>query len=430
MQPREQALEVPEDQLAGLAEGVLTAASGVRRERSLDGMLGGLLGGEALLLIEGSSEALLVDAKGWQTRAVDEPPSEAISRGPREGFVETLQLNTALLRRRIRDRKLVFKAMALGRRTKTTVVIAYLEDLARPDLVSEVTKRVSSIDIDGVLDTGYLAEFITDAPLSPVNTVGSTERPDVVASRLLEGRVAILADGSPFALTVPSLLVESFQSPQDYYMSPVFQSMVRFTRYLAFLLSVLTLPLYVAINTYNQELIPTPLLLTIAASKEGTPFPAVVETAIMLLFFEVLREATLRMPRVLGQVVGVVGALVIGQASVQAGLVGAPMVIATALTAISSFVVPGATELGAVCRVLFLTLAATLGLFGLVMGGFLVLTHIASVTSFGVPVLSPVISDRPSDLKDTAVRVPWWAMLTRPHGLPKSRRMRQNTERR
>lgn len=413
------------NKIAELAEAALVVAGGVERVSSLKVMLGALLGGQAVVLFDDSTEGLLINARGWQSRAVDEPPSEAVTKGPREGFVETLQTNTSLLRRIIRDDGLTFRSLILGRRTRTTIVVAYVRELADPGLVSELLRRLEAIDIDGVLDSNYLAELITDAPLSPIPAVGSTERPDVVAARLLEGRAAVLVDGSPFALTVPSLVVEWFQSPQDYYMGPYFQSFVRMVRYISFLFSILALPLFVAITTYNQELMPTPLLLSISAAKQGTPFPAAVESALMLLFFEVLREASMRMPRGLGGVVAVVGALIIGQVSVQAGLVGAPTIIAMALTAISSFVVPTQIESGAIARLVLLALAAMLGLFGVVMGLLLMIGHVASVQSFGVPVLSSFAPFRASEMRDMVVRLPWWAMRGRPVSLRPRDKQRQ-----
>jgi spore germination protein KA len=415
----------PKHKLPELAEAALVASGAVERASSPKVMLGALLSGRAALLFEDSTEGLLITVRGWQSRAVEEPPSEAVARGPREGFVETLQTNTALLRRRIRSDELTFRSLVLGRRTQTTIVVAYVRDLADPGLVSELLRRLGAIDIDGVLDAGQLREFITDAPLSPVATVGSTERPDVVAARLLEGRAAVLVDGSPFVLTVPSVLAEGFQSPQDYYLGPYFQSFMRIVRYVSFLFSVLALPLFTAIATYQQELLPTPLLLSLASSQEGTPFPVAIEAGLMLLFFELLREASLRMPRVFGEVVAIVGALVIGQAAVSAGLVSASIVIVTALTAISTFVVPTHVEIGAVARLILLALAATLGLFGVVMGILAMLGHTASVSSFGVPVLSPMAPLRVSDMKDVPVRLPWPVMRRRPASLKPRDEQRQ-----
>lgn len=402
---------------ATLAESVLVTAGNVAREPSQRAMLTALLSGKALLVFDEDVDAIVADVHKWESRAIEQPPSEPVSRGPREGFVETLQINTSLLRRRIKNDDLVFESLVIGRRTETAVVVAYIKDLADPDLVQELMKRLQAIDIDGVLDSSYLQEFITDVPVSLVPSVGSSERPDVVAARLLEGRAAVLVDGTPFVLTVPSLLVEAFQSPQDYYLGPYFQSFMRLVRYVSFLFNVLALPLFIAGTTYHMELLPTPLLLSIAGSKEGTPFPTAVESILMVLFFEILREASLRMPEPLGEIIAIVGALVIGQAAIQAGMVAAPVVIATALSAISSFVVPGLTELGALVRLLLIFLAATLGLFGLVMGALLVLANVVSTTSFGVPVTAPFAPFRLAEMQDAVVRFPWWAMRRRPPSL-------------
>jgi len=392
----------------------LVSVANTRRTYLVREMLGAILSGEALLLLDGIEQALMANVRGWQARAITEATSDVVFKGPRDGFVETLQTNIALLRRRIKNQDLTFESIVLGQRTRTPVAIGYIRSLANEELLAELRRRLGRIEIDSVLDSQYVAELISDTPFSPVVSVASTERPDVVASRLLEGRVTVLVDGSPFALTLPSLFAEGFQSAQDYYYSPYFQSFLRIIRYAAFGFNILALPYYIAVTTFHQQLVPTPLLLTIAASKEGTPFPVAFEAAMMLLFFEVLRESSMRTPRALGQTVSIVGALVVGQTAVMAGIVGAPVVIITALTAISSFVVPAHVDSGAIARLLLIILASTTGFYGLAMGLIMMLVHVSSLSSFGVPMLSPVAPLHTGDMKDTPVRSPWWAMDTRP----------------
>lgn len=375
------------------------------------------LDGNAVLLIDGSTEALILGTGDWEARKVEEPETEVVVRGPREGFTETLRINIALLRRAICNPNLTFETMKLGKQTRREVCIAYLKGVTNNRLVSEIKRRLQKIDTDAILESGYIEEFIEDAPFSPFATIANTERPDRVAAKILEGRAAILVDGTPIVLTVPMLFVESFQSPEDYYSRPYYSSFVRLMRYFAFTLSVLAPAAYVALTTFHQELIPTSLLITMVAAREGKPFPAVLEAFMMGLIFEVLREAGVRLPRPVGQAVSIVGALVIGEAAVSAGLIGAPMVIVIAVTAISSFVVPAQTDSAVMLRAILTILAGVLGAFGMIIGLLGVLIHLASLRSFGAPYLSPLAPLSIGDLKDVLIRAPLWAMFTRPRAI-------------
>lgn len=398
-------------------ESVLLTVGDVDRETSVNKAIDGFLSGDTVLLAEGSNEALIISLKGWKTRSIDEPISESVVRGPREGFSETLRFNTALLRRKIKNPDFTVETMKIGVRTKTDVCIAYIRGLANPQLIEEIRRRLDRIKTDAILESGYIEQFIEDAPFSIFATVGNSEKPDKVAAKLLEGRAAILVDGTPFVLTVPNLFIESFQSAEDYYSRPFFASLTRITRFLAYLISILAPALYVALSTFHQELIPTPLLLSMAAAHEGVPFPSVVEAGIMIIAFEILREAGVRLPRTVGQAVSIVGALVIGESAVSAGLIGAPMVIVVALTAVSSFVVPSQTDSGAVIRFILLILAGAMGGFGIATGLFAVFIHMASIRSFGTPYLSPLAPHSISDMKDTFIRAPIWTMLKRPRDI-------------
>ncbi|MDP4178369.1 MAG: spore germination protein, partial [Bacillota bacterium] len=302
----------------------------------------------------------------------------------------------------------------LGVRTKTDVCIAYISDLANPKLIEEIRQRLNRIKTDAILESGYVEQFIEDAPFSIFSTVANSEKPDKVAAKLLEGRAAIIVDGTPFVLTVPMVFIESFQSAEDYYSRYFFSSLIRLMRFTAFFINILAPALYVSLSTFHQELIPTPLLLTMVASHEGIPFPAVVEAGMMIIAFEILREAGVRLPRPIGQSVSIVGALVIGESAVSAGLIGAPMVIVVAITAVSSFVVPAQTDSGAIIRFILLILAGAMGGFGIAMGLFAIFIHMASLRSFGTPYLSPLAPLSTSDLKDTFIRAPLWSMNKRP----------------
>lgn len=381
---------------------------------TVEDVVDAVLAGDTALFIQDLDSAIIMSTRGWEKRSISEPDTEIVVKGPREGFVESLRTNTALLRRKIGSSGLTLFTLRVGEKSKTDICIAYLKEVANPKVVEEVKRRLRRIDTDGILAVGFVEQFIEDAPFSPFPTISYSERPDVVAAKLMEGRVAIITEGTPVVNVVPMLYVESFQSPDDYNFRPFYSTMVRWFRYSAYTLSIILPSLYVALTTYHQELIPTQLLITMAAANEGSPFPAVVEAIGMGIVFEVLREAGIRLPRPIGQAVSIVGALVIGEATVSAGLVGAPVVIIIAFTAIASFVVPQQNEAGAIIRVGLTVLAGVLGLYGVLGGLLMVLTHMASLRSFGVPYFSPIAPLTFRDLKDVLIRAPIWAMWTRP----------------
>jgi len=397
-----------------LVKDQVITVGGVKEDSKPEDVVCQVLSGDTALLVEGVAQALVLSTKGWQKRAIEEPDIEVIVKGPRDGFVETLRTNTALLRRRIRHPNLTFECLEVGKKTRTEVCLAYLRGLTNPKLVEEVKRRLRRINTDAILAGGFLEEFIEDAPLSPFPTVAYTERPDVAAAKIIEGRVAILIDGTPAVNTVPALFIESFQNPDDYNYRPYYTTVVRWVRYVAFFLSVLSPAIYVALTTFHQELIPTSLLISMAAASEGTPLPTVLEAVGLGLVFELLREAGIRLPRPIGQTVSIVGALVIGDAVVTAGLVSATSVIVVALTAISSFVVPVQVGVAVLLRLSLTIVAGALGAFGVVIVLLAVLVHLASLRSFGVPYLSPLAPLVPRDLKDVLIRAPLWTMVTRP----------------
>jgi spore germination protein KA len=402
-------------------------ASSVKEHILVKDLVPSLLYGNAILFIDGLGTAFSMDVKGWNSRNVEEPQSEVLVRGPREGFTETLRTNTTLIRRKLRTTSLCFKEMQVGRLSDTLVSVVYITGVADPSLVEEVVSRLARIDIDGILESGYLEELIEDAPYSPFPQILHTERPDRVAAALLEGRVAILTDGTPFALVVPGEFVSFMQSPDDYYERFFLGTAIRWLRYAAFAMSLLLPSLYIAITTFHQEMIPTRLLISLAASREGVPFPALVEALLMEFTFEALREAGIRLPRAVGQAVSIVGALVIGQSAVQAGIVSPLMVIVVAVTGIASFMNP-TFSLAISMRLLrfpMMLLAGTLGLFGVMAGILALLIHLAGLRSFGVPYLASLAPFHAGDMKDVAIRAPWWAMDRRPQETGKENSRRQ-----
>ncbi|WP_438448898.1 spore germination protein [Gorillibacterium sp. sgz5001074] len=381
-------------------------------EQASEGMFAGL----TLLLLDGSKEALLLNTIGGPVRSIDEPSTEPVIRGPRDGFTEIIRTNTALLRRRLHNPNLRIDETKVGRKTHTLVNIAYIEGLVKEGLVDEIKRRLDSIDMDSVIGSGYIEEMIDDEPLSPFVTTQATERPDKVAACLLEGRAAIFVDGTPFTLIVPATFWMFIQASDDYYSRYYVGSFFRLLRLAALIIS-LTLPsIYVLVASFHQEMMPTALALTIAAGREVVPFPVLFEVLLMELFFELMREAGLRMPRPIGSAVSIVGSLVIGQAAVQAGIVGTFAVIVVAVTGIASFSVPNYAISFSVriTRFPLLIASGTMGLLG--FGGVLVimLLHILSLKSFGQPYMEPLSPFRPSEQKDIILRMPWWTMKKRP----------------
>lgn len=390
--------------------------------------LSSIAAGKCGIVIAGSSEAFVSDARGFETRSIEEPQSETVIRGPREGFTEVLRTNTSLLRRRIRDPRLWIEEFTVGRVSRTQIAIVYIKGIANDKIVQEARDRITRIDIDSIQESGELEEFIEDAPLSPFPTILRTERPDRVAGALFQGRIAILTDGTPFVLVVPVTFLMFLTSTEDYYERFFIASAVRLLRFVSFFIAFFLPALYVAITTFHQEMLPTRLVLAIAAQREGVPFPAVFEALLMEVAFEILREAAVRLPKIYGPAISIVGVLILGEAAVRAGLVSSAMIIVVAVTAIASFVTP-VFSLSIAVRLLrfpMILLAGTLGLFGVVFGFSVSVIHVCTLRSFGMPFLEPIAPVIVSDLRDALVRFPWWAMDTRPEFITQGDLIRQS----
>jgi spore germination protein KA len=377
--------------------------------------------GETVLFADGCAEAALFGTRSIPTRAVSEPENEKTISGPREGFTESLLQNLSMLRRRARTNDFKIRQMTFGRRTKTSAAVCYFDGVVNRQALQEVFRRLEQIDIDGALDTNYLTELIRDNRLSPFRTIGYTERPDVAIARLLEGRISILLDGSPDVLTVPYLFVENFQSGEDYYLSFYYTSFSRMLRMLGFLMTISVPGLYVAVVAFQHEMLPTPLLLHITSERQGVPLPAALEAFAMLIVFDILRETGIRMPTNLGQALSIVGALVIGQAAVEAKLVAAPMIIVVATTGITSLLVPNLNAPIIYIRMFLLLLSSLFGFSGLAIGISLVVIHLITLESFGVPLVTFDGDLHLQAIKDTVVRAPWWDMVLRPKGISPNR---------
>ncbi|WP_438449027.1 spore germination protein [Gorillibacterium sp. sgz5001074] len=398
-----------EQDVADLCKKTITAGKTESPEQALSGLTDALLSGDSVLLREGSADAIIFDTSNLEHRPISEPVTEGVVKGPRDGFNESIQINLSLLRRRLRSTRLKSEHYLLGHVTKTEIRLAYLKDTVSETLLDEVKERLNRIDVDSILESQYIEEWIEDHTLSIFPQVESTERPDKVAAALLAGRVALFVDGTPFVMILPVTLPQLLISSEDYYQRYPFAWFIRFLRYIAAAFSMLLPSIYISVTTFHQEMVPTPLMISIVNSYEKVPFPVFVEALMMEFTFEILREAGIRLPRPIGQAVSIVGALVIGQAAVQAGLVSYAMVIVVSLTGIMSFVIPS-YNLAISLRLLrfgFMFIGATLGLYGVLLGMLAVLIHIASLRSFGVPYLSPIAPVRLQAWEDTGARFPW-----------------------
>ncbi|WP_408635367.1 spore germination protein [Paenibacillus selenitireducens] len=381
--------------------------------QNLDEAVQNILSGNPVLLTDQVQGGLVFSLAQWEQRGIEDPMAENVIRGPREGFTESVGVNISMVRRRLKTSDFKTEECTIGTMTNTKVVVAYSDSLSHPTIREELKKRLQKIKIDKLIESGELEELIEDQPYSPFPTIIASERPDVITAAITEGRIAIFTDGTPFVLVVPSTMNSFFQSPEDFNQRLLIGSFIRFLRYAFYFISLLAPATYVALLSFHQEMIPTLLLLNIASSRESVPLPAVVEALLMEIMFEGLREAGVRLPKQIGAAISIVGALVIGQASISAGLVTAPMVVIVAITGIASFMVPHYAE-GIAPRLLrfpLMIMAGTMGLLGLMLGTIAVVIHLCSLRSFGVPYLVPV---RAKDLKDTVIRLPIWSLDERP----------------
>ncbi|WP_379150819.1 spore germination protein [Paenibacillus sp. sgz5001063] len=371
--------------------------------------------GETVLFIENTSQAFSFELKDKLNRPLEEPSTEAVIRGPRYGFIEKMDINLALIRHRLHTPRLKTEKFKAGSISQTDIMIVYLENIAKQSVVDEVKRRISKIDMDSVLESGYIEELISDHTYSPFPVIQATQRPDLVSGSLIEGKVAVITDGSPMVLVLPITFWFGFQTAEDYYMKFIFATTLRWLRYL-FAFLAMTLPsIFIAITTFHQEMIPTSLTLSLAAAREVVPFPAIMEALIMEVTFEALREAGIRLPRPVGQTISIVGALVIGQAAVQAGIISATIIIVVSITGIASFLIPnpGMSQAISIIRFPLMLLAAAFGLYGVGVGLLALLIHLVNLRSFGVPYMTPIAPLNLSGLADVLVRAPWTLMRKR-----------------
>ncbi|GAB1796704.1 spore germination protein [Priestia megaterium] len=365
-----------------------------------------VLTGDTVILLNGSSKIFIGNTKKLQSRAVTEPTSQTVVRGPKDSFTENLRTNTSLIRARIQDSNLRLDSMKIGSVTQTDIGIMYIQGNADERIVEEIKERLKEIKVDGVLESNYIEEFIRDDRTTIFPLLLNTERPDAVVGNLLEGRIAIIVQGTPFVLIAPAIFSQFFQSPEDYYQNYYISSFLRILRFGSFFLSMYASAIYLALITHHQGLIPNTLMVSLMAQRERVPFPAIVEMIVMELAFEMLREAGIRMPRAIGPAVSIVGALILGQAAVEAGFVSAAVVIIVAISAISNFTLPSTSIVNAArgFRFILILISAFIGLYGILLMTLCIWLHISSLRSFGIPYFSPFAPFDFKEQKDTLVR--------------------------
>ncbi len=390
-----------------IIQGELLLAGEQKQVNTYEELTSLIMGGFCVLLIDGAASGIAVGVQGFKTRSVEEPSTQQNLRGSHEGFVEAVRTNMSMIRRRIKSPDLVFKMEPIGDLSNTDVCICYLESKADRTLLAEVERRLKQVPLNTILEGGYIQPFLEENSGVLFAEAGVTERPDIMAARLYEGRIGILVDGTPFALLVPHLFTENFQTLDDYTQKPAYVAVIRLLRYIAFIVSVLLPGFYVALANFNPELIPDSLLLNLAASIQITPYNLLTECLVIHVFYEIMREAGLRMPSNLGHAVSIVGGIVIGDIVVSAGLVGAPMVLIVAVASIASFIVPDLYNDIVIMRFSFILAGGMWGLFGITVVGLLFLFKICSMEAYGVPYTAPVSPFSPRSMRDTVIRADW-----------------------
>lgn len=372
-----------------------------------------IMSGYAVFLMDGVNRGLAFGLQGFKYRSIDEPNQETALRGSREGFVEPLRINMMLVRRRIKNPNLKFEIYKVGNESKTEICLTYINGVVEEEILNEVRHRIKTINIDTVFASGYIQKNFQDCPYSIFSTVGTTERPDTFCGRINEGRIGIIVDNTPLALTMPFLFIDNFQNMDDYVVGPYYATFTRILKYLAFFTSILVPGLYVAIGSFHQAYIPSQLLYTLAQAEEATPFPLVFEALLMQIVYEMVREAGLRLPKQIGFAINIVGALIIGESAVSAGLIGAPMVIIVAITATTTLIIPTLYESGVVLRFVFIILAGMAGMYGIILGIAFLGFHLTSIKSYEVPYTAPISPFNARAMRDVVVRAPWTILSKR-----------------
>lgn len=382
-----------------------------------------LSSGFTLVLVDGFDEAICIETKSILDRGINEATTEAIIRGPKDSFTENIQTNIGLIRKRIKDNNLWINDINIGTRTKSKVSIAYINGIAKKSYINKIKKQLEKINVDSILDSGSIKEYLSKEGKAIFPKIQSTERPDVVSKSLLEGKIVILVENSPFALILPSFLIDYLHSAEDYYESSLNVSLTRLFRLLSFILTILTPAFYIAVTTWNQEVIPNELLISLSIQKAGVPFPTTLELLLMITTFEILKEADIRIPNATGASVSIVGALILGEAAVSAGIVSPIIIIVVAFTSISGLVYTDVDFINAIrwWRLIFIFFATIMGFIGIVVAFLIFLIRICSIEMFSIPYTVPTSPLFIEMLKDSFIKFPKFKIKKRAQYLSKNK---------
>ena len=402
----------------------LLALPEIKQGKELQEAVSGVLDGNAALFIEDCPCFYIIGLKNPPGRAVMEPPTQITVKGPREGFTEDIKTNLGLVRKRLKSSRLQVKMLSSGRQSATAVALCYLKGICREGVPEQMEREIRENKIDLVPDSSYIASFIAKHPRSLFKHCATCEKPDIFCSKLCEGRAGLIVDGSPIALTAPYMIVEDFQSAEDYYTTSYRATIIRALRVAAVLIGILLPSLYICAQLFKIQLIPVKLLFKIASSVSGIPFSPSVEMFLTLMVLEVLNEASIRMPKYVGLALSVVGALVLGDTAVKAGIISTPAIIIIAFSAICLYTVPDLVETTTTLRLLFLIVAGSLGLYGIVLLTAFLLCYLSSEQSYGVPLLAPFAPLREGDLKDAFLKSNIYSMHRRPQSLGSKNKVR------
>lgn len=370
-----------------------------------NGIITNILDGKVVIFSDFFNEIISVDIAKYPTRIPSEPPTSPVIQGPREGFVEDFNTNITLLRRRIHSKDLVFETLNVGKVTQTKVVLSYIEGIADQKVIDEIKKKISKIKIDGIVDSYYILSFLEKRPNSLFKQIGNSEKPDIVVSKMLEGKVAIIVDNSPIVLTVPFILIEDMQSSNDYYTNHHYSTVVRLVRMFGLLIAIVAPGFYLALQLFHYNILPLNFLITIANTTQGLPFTPFLEILFIFLLFQILYEVSLRLPSYLGLATSVVGALILGDTGVKAGLISPPGVIITALAKIALYTVPEEQSQITVLQIVFIILGGSLGILGIVTGFVYVVNYLNTLDDFNSPYLAPYAPRIKEDLQDALIKV-------------------------
>lgn len=398
----------------------------IGEEKNSTKLLQDILCGTVVVVVD--NNALTIPLFEVEKRAIMEPPTSKVIKGPREGFVEDIYTNLGLIRKRLKTPNLQLIDLVIGRQTHTSVSVIYLKGIAREDILKKVIERLESIDIDGIIDSYYIESFLEDGRIKFFKRVGSTEKPDILTSKLLEGRIAILVDGSPIVLTVPFILFEDLQSSQDYFTVPAMATFARVMRVFGLIFAVTAPGVYVALQSYNYRILPINFLISILSSIEGLSIPPLIEILVVLFLFEIITEASLQMPNSLAMALSIIGALALGNTAVDAGIISPPSIVVVATSSVALYIIPDEISENRLLRILFTVVGGVVGLYGVLITFMILVCYMTSIKSFGVPYFVPYAPDIRNDKKDGFIKKDVQDMLLRPTLISDKNKRRARSE--